>query len=79
MPATSILAPQIYLDAIGKALAEFASAREKGNPSIVQHTLDNYADVLLTSCWPMPATNCHWSLLSLMASRAGALISGYPV
>ena len=59
VPATSILAPQIYLDAIGKALAEFASARDKGNPSIVQHTLDNYADVLLMSCWPMPAVNCH--------------------
>jgi glucose/mannose transport system substrate-binding protein len=59
VPATSILAPQIYLDAIGRALAEFASARENGNPSIVQHTLDNYADVLLASCWPKPAVNCH--------------------
>jgi glucose/mannose transport system substrate-binding protein len=59
VPATSILAPQSYLDAIGRALAEFATARENGNPSIVQHTLDNYADVLLASCWPTPAVNCH--------------------
>jgi glucose/mannose transport system substrate-binding protein len=59
VPATSILAPQIYLDAIGIALAEFAKARENGNPSLVQHTLDNYADVLLASCWPTPALNCH--------------------
>jgi len=59
VPATSILAPQTYLDAIGKALAEFATARENGNPSLVQHTLDNYADLLLASCWPTPALNCH--------------------
>jgi glucose/mannose transport system substrate-binding protein len=59
VPATSILAPQMYLDAIGAALADFAKARENGNPSIVQHTLDNYADVLLASCWPAPAPNCH--------------------
>jgi glucose/mannose transport system substrate-binding protein len=59
VPATSILAPQTYLDAIGMALAEFATARENGNPSLVQHTLDNYADVLLSSCWPTPAVNCH--------------------
>ncbi|HXU01977.1 MAG TPA: ABC transporter substrate-binding protein [Polyangia bacterium] len=63
VPATSILAPQTYLDAIGKALAEFAKTRENGdatgNASIVQHTLDNYADVLLASCWPKPAANCH--------------------
>jgi glucose/mannose transport system substrate-binding protein len=59
VPATSILAPQSYLDAIGRALAEFATARENGNPSLVQHTLDNYADVLLASCWPTPAPNCH--------------------
>ncbi len=59
VPATSILAPQTYLDAIGKSLAEFAKARENGNPSLVRHTLDNYADVLLASCWPKPAVNCH--------------------
>ena len=59
VPATSILATQIYLDAIGKSLAEFAKARENGNPSLVRHTLDNYADVLLASCWPKPAMNCH--------------------
>ena len=59
VPATSILAPQSYLDAIGRALAEYATARENGNPSLVQHTLDNYADVLLMSCWPKPAVNCH--------------------
>jgi glucose/mannose transport system substrate-binding protein len=59
VPAVAILAPRSYLDAIGLALAEFATARENGNPSIVQHTLDNYADVLLSSCWPTPAVNCH--------------------
>ena len=73
MPATSILAPQSYLDAIGRALAEFATARENGNPSNVQHTLDNYADVLLASCWPLPVarpshshvTVVHWSTLTV--------------
>jgi len=59
VPATSLLAPQSYLDAIGRALAKFATARENGNPSLVRHTLDNYADVLLASCWPTPAVNCH--------------------
>jgi glucose/mannose transport system substrate-binding protein len=59
VPATSILAPQVYLDAIGRALAEFATARENGNPSLVIHALENYADLLLASCWPVPAVNCH--------------------
>jgi glucose/mannose transport system substrate-binding protein len=50
--ATSILAPPAYVDAVSAALAEFAKARENGNPSIVQHALDNYRDVLRKSCWP---------------------------
>ncbi|HEY7374996.1 MAG TPA: ABC transporter substrate-binding protein [Polyangia bacterium] len=52
VPATSILAPQSYIDAISVALAEFAKARDNANPSTVQHTLDDYADVLRSSCWP---------------------------
>jgi glucose/mannose transport system substrate-binding protein len=52
VPATSILAPQVYIDAISRALADFAKARDNANPSIVQHTLDDYADVLRSSCWP---------------------------
>ena len=58
-PARRSWRRRVYLDAISGALAEFAKARENGNPSIVQHTLDNYADVLLASCWPTPAANCH--------------------
>ena len=52
VPATSILAPQTYVDAISGALAEFATARDNANPSTVQHALDNYADILQSSCWP---------------------------
>jgi len=52
VPATSILAPQTYVDAISKALADFAEAGDNANPSIVQHTLDDYQDILLKSCWP---------------------------
>jgi len=52
VPATSILAPQSYIDAISVALADFAKARDNANPSTVQHTLDDYADVLRSSCWP---------------------------
>jgi len=51
-PATSILAQQSYLDAISGALAAFAAERANANPSTVQHTLDDYADVLRSSCWP---------------------------
>jgi glucose/mannose transport system substrate-binding protein len=50
--ATSILAPQTFIDAMSAALAEFAKARDNGNPSIVQHTMDNYGDILRSSCWP---------------------------
>jgi len=52
VPATSILAPQTYVDAISVALADFARARDNANPSIVQHTLEDYADILQSSCWP---------------------------
>jgi glucose/mannose transport system substrate-binding protein len=52
VPATSILAPQIYVDAISEALAEFATAGDAANPSMVQHTLDNYQDILRNACWP---------------------------
>jgi glucose/mannose transport system substrate-binding protein len=53
VPATSILAQPVYVDAISGALADFAKDRANGNPSIVQHTLDNYADILRSSCWPV--------------------------
>jgi glucose/mannose transport system substrate-binding protein len=52
VPGTSILAPPFYVDAMNAALADFARARENGNPSVVQHTLDNYMDALQASCWP---------------------------
>jgi glucose/mannose transport system substrate-binding protein len=52
VPATSILAPQTYVDAISKALADFAGAGDAANPSTVQHTLDDYQDILRKSCWP---------------------------
>jgi glucose/mannose transport system substrate-binding protein len=52
VPATSILAQQLYLDAIGEVLGDFADEPAVGSVSKVQHTLDNYADVLRSSCWP---------------------------
>jgi glucose/mannose transport system substrate-binding protein len=50
--ATSILAQQVYLDAISEALGEFAKDGNEGSSSMVQHTLQNYYDVLRSSCWP---------------------------
>jgi glucose/mannose transport system substrate-binding protein len=58
VPATSIAAPHVYIDAISAALADFAKALESANPSTVQHTMKNYEDLLLASCWPKPAANC---------------------
>jgi glucose/mannose transport system substrate-binding protein len=53
--ATSILAQQTYIDAMSTALAAFARDRPNGSASEVQHALDNYSDLLFSSCWPM----CH--------------------
>ena len=50
--ATSILAQQTYVDAVSKVLAEFATKGPDGNASEVQHTMDNYSDLLIGSCWP---------------------------
>jgi glucose/mannose transport system substrate-binding protein len=50
--ATSILAQQTYVDAISDALAKFASDYPNGVASDVQHTMDNYRDLLFSSCWP---------------------------
>jgi glucose/mannose transport system substrate-binding protein len=50
--ATSILAQQTYVDAISKALGEFAIHPADGNATAVQHTMDNYSDLLMGSCWP---------------------------
>jgi len=52
IPATSILAQQAYVDAISAALADYADKYPNGVVSDVLHTLDNYADLLLSSCWP---------------------------
>jgi len=51
--ATSILAQQTWVDAMSAALAIFADNGPAGNASEVQHTMDNYADLLLMSCWPV--------------------------
>ena len=37
----------------GYAVAIFADNGPAGNASEVQHTMDNYADLLLMSCWPV--------------------------
>jgi glucose/mannose transport system substrate-binding protein len=50
--ATSILAQQTYMDAVSAALASFASKGQDGVASEVQHTMDNYSDILRNSCWP---------------------------
>jgi glucose/mannose transport system substrate-binding protein len=50
--ATSILAQQTYVDAISKALGDFAFHWQEGNATAVQHTMDNYSDLLMGSCWP---------------------------
>ena len=52
IPATSILAQQTYVDAISAALADYADKYPNGVVSDVQHTLDNYSDLLFSSCWP---------------------------
>jgi glucose/mannose transport system substrate-binding protein len=51
-PATSILAQQTWVDAMSLALANFASDWPNALASEVQHTMDNYADLLRSSCWP---------------------------
>jgi len=48
--ATSILAPQTWVDAASKALAAFATNWKDASPSEVQHTIDNYRDVLPRCC-----------------------------
>ena len=57
IPATSILAQQGVLDAISAVLGNFATRAPTASISDVLHTLDNYADLLLASCWP-PAPKC---------------------
>jgi glucose/mannose transport system substrate-binding protein len=46
--ATSLLAPQTWVNAVSKALAAFATDWKTGSPSEVQHTIYNYRDVLMT-------------------------------
>lgn len=50
--ATSILVKQTYVDAVAAALANFASNWRTATASEVQHTMDNYRDLLIKSCWP---------------------------
>jgi glucose/mannose transport system substrate-binding protein len=50
--ATSILAKQTYVDAVSGALANFAKDWRTATASEVQHTMDNYRDLLMKSCWP---------------------------
>jgi glucose/mannose transport system substrate-binding protein len=50
--ATSILAQQTYVDAVSGALANFAKNWRTATASEVQHTMDNYRDLLVKSCWP---------------------------
>jgi glucose/mannose transport system substrate-binding protein len=52
IPATSIVAQQAYVDAISAALAAYADKYPNGVVSDVLHTLDNYSDLLFSSCWP---------------------------
>jgi glucose/mannose transport system substrate-binding protein len=52
IPATSIVAQQAYVDAISAALAAYADKYPNGVVSDVLHTLENYSDLLLSSCWP---------------------------
>lgn len=51
-PATAILAQQPWVDAMSKALADFADSFPDGAASDVEHTMDNYSDMLRSSCWP---------------------------
>ena len=52
IPATSIVAQQAYVDAISAALASYADKYPNGVVSDLLHTLDNYSDLLFSSCWP---------------------------
>ena len=54
VPATAILAPQEFIDAVDSALAQFAGAGNAavvGNKSIVLHTIDNWFDMLPANPW----------------------------
>ena len=51
-PATAILAQQTWVDAMSTALAHFASSFPNGAASEVEHAMDNYSDLLRSSCWP---------------------------
>jgi glucose/mannose transport system substrate-binding protein len=48
VPATAMLAPPEFIDAVEGALGQFA---EDGNASVVLHTIDNWSDVLRSSPW----------------------------
>jgi hypothetical protein len=56
--ATSLRAPQTWVDAVSAAIATFATNWKDGSPSEVQHTIDNYSDVLVTGCCSLMMTNC---------------------
>jgi glucose/mannose transport system substrate-binding protein len=56
--ATSIRAPQTWVDAVSKALAAFATNWKDATPSEVQHTIRNHRDVLITSCCSLMMTSC---------------------
>jgi glucose/mannose transport system substrate-binding protein len=56
--ATSLRAPQTWVDAVSAAIATFATNWKDGTPSEVQHTIDNYSDVLVTGCCSLMMTNC---------------------
>ena len=59
VPATSILAPQSYLDAIGRALAEYARARERATRASCCTRWTTTPTSCCESCWPKPAIGCH--------------------
>lgn len=60
--ATSLRAPQTWVDAVSKALAAFATDWKSSTPSEVQHTMANYSDVLQDACLLLavdrPSTRC---------------------
>ena len=37
---------------MSKVLADFADNFPDGHASDVEHTMDNYSDMLRSSCWP---------------------------
>jgi glucose/mannose transport system substrate-binding protein len=56
VPATAILAPQEFIDAVDDALFRFAGGGDGnppvvGNKSYVLHTIDNWSDMLLANPW----------------------------